>query len=98
MFKLPTKFKVTVVANGAKQRLRVIASNGLGWEHVSGSRQDRCPTWAEMRAVKAFFWDKEDTVVQFHSPESEHVNAHPNCLHLWRPTTFQIQNPPNYLV
>lgn len=88
MFKLPTKFKVTVVANGAKQRLRVIASNGLGWEHVSVSRQDRCPTWAEMCAVKAFFWDKEDTVVQFH----------PNCLHLWRPTTFQIQTPPNYLV
>ena len=91
-------YEMTVVANGAKQRLRVIASNGLGWEHVSVSRQDRCPTWAEMCAVKAFFWDKEDTVVQFHPPESEYVNVHPNCLHLWRPANFQIQTPPNYLV
>ena len=27
------------------QRLFCIASDGAGWEHVSVSRSDRCPTW-----------------------------------------------------
>jgi hypothetical protein len=26
------------------QTLTVVASDGLGWEHVSVSRRDRCPT------------------------------------------------------
>ncbi|MCX8016968.1 MAG: hypothetical protein N2690_03550, partial [Rhodocyclaceae bacterium] len=32
--------------------LRVIASHEDGWEHVSVSRPDRCPTWEEMCRVK----------------------------------------------
>jgi hypothetical protein len=29
--------------------LRVIASDGEGWDHVSVSLPDRCPTWEEMK-------------------------------------------------
>lgn len=50
------------VAHG--QTLRAIASDGGGWEHVSVSRSDRCPTWEEMCQVKALFWDGDDCVVQ----------------------------------
>jgi hypothetical protein len=67
------------------QQVFVIASDAMGWEHVSVSRSDRCPTWDEMCQVKAMFWDDDNCVVQFHPPRSEYVNNHPNCLHLWRP-------------
>ena len=64
--------------------LLVIASDGLGWEHVSVSMENRCPTWEEMCKVKALFWDADDLVVQLHPPKGDYVNQHPFCLHLWR--------------
>ena len=78
--------------------LKIIASDGLGWEHVSVSLPHRCPTWGEMAAVKARFWDASDCVVQYHPPESEYVNNHPFCLHLWRSTEHPFPVPPSLLV
>lgn len=66
--------------------LRVIASWGGGWDHVSVTtrRTNLCPTWREMEAVReAFFYDSE-LVVQFSPPRTKVVNIHPGCLHLWR--------------
>lgn len=77
---------------------KVIASDGEGWEHVSVSFPTRCPSWAEMAHIKGLFWDAGDCVVQFHPPESEYVNNHPYCLHLWRPTGHDIPTPPSILV
>jgi hypothetical protein len=80
----------------------VIASDGLGWEHVSVSlllrRHERCPTWEEMCEVKALFWDHEDCVIEYHPPESEYRNRHPYCLHLWRPVGQEIPRPDPRLV
>ncbi len=78
--------------------LRVIASNGEGWEHVSVSLEDRLPTWPEMCHIKGLFWDDEDCVVQFHPPKSEYVNCHPNCLHLWRKIGSEFETPPAWMV
>jgi hypothetical protein len=70
------------------------AAEGVGdWEHVSVSRRSRCPEWHEMARVKQMFWDKTETVLQFHPPESEYVNLHPFCLHLWKPR-WEIVLPP----
>ncbi|MBN9401241.1 MAG: hypothetical protein J0I30_00235 [Burkholderiales bacterium] len=80
------------------QRVQVVASDHGGWEHVSVSRQDRCPTWDEMCQVKALFWEPEDCVVQFHPRESEYVNLHPYCLHMWRPTDEVLVLPPKGMV
>ncbi len=80
------------------QRVFVIASDLMGWEHVSVSRRDRCPTWEEMCQIKAIFWDDTDCVVQYHPPRSEYVNNHPNCLHLWRPTEASVPMPPSIMV
>ncbi len=68
--------------------LKVIASDGMGWEHVSVSLTTRCPTWEEMCFIKDLFWGAEACVIQFHPPESEYVNNHSFCLHLWRPTEY----------
>lgn len=80
------------------QKVFVIASDGDGWEHVSVSRQDRCPTWSEMCQIKDMFWDGEDCVIQFHPPRSEYVNIHPYCLHLWREVGKDFLRPPRVMV
>lgn len=75
-----------------------IATSEAGWEHVSVSRKNRCPTWEEMCAVKDMFFEKEECAIQYHPRESEYVNNHPYCLHIWRPIGIAIPEPPSYLV
>lgn len=48
--------------------------------------------------VKGLFWSEEETVVQFHPPESTYISNHPYCLHLWRDTRNDHQLPPPVLV
>jgi hypothetical protein len=75
--------------------LQCIASNGEGWDHVSVSLPNRCPNWMEMELVKRMFFNDEETAMQLHVPPSDHVNKHPNCLHLWRPNDGrEIPRPP----
>lgn len=81
--------------------LRVISSGSAidnpeseGWEHVSVSVPDRCPTWDEMCRVKGLFWREDETVIQFHPPKAQYVNQHPHCLHLWRNTKAEQPLPP----
>ena len=82
----------------------VIASDGAmppdtqAWEHVSVSLPDRCPTWLEMCAIKALFWDDDDLVLQYHPPRSEWVSNHRYCLHLWRPVGLELPKPPQLMV
>lgn len=78
--------------------LRIVASDGMGWEHVSVSLPTRCPTWEEMCRVKNMFWDDTDCVVQYHPPKSDYVNNHPYCLHLWRPIGIELPKPPSFMV
>ena len=83
--------------------LTVIASDGMGWEHVSakahqGANKTRIPTWGEMCYVVFLFWDAEDVVMQLHPPRSQWVNCHPSVLHLWRPTHVPIPLPDPVLV
>lgn len=76
----------------------IIASDGAGWEHVSVSLPNRCPTWEEMVYIKNQFWARDDCVIQFHPPESEYINNHPYCLHLWRQIGATIAMPDKSLV
>lgn len=79
--------------------LIIIASDGMGWEHVSvhaaKMRCSRIPNWKEMHFVKTEFWDDEDTVMQLHPKKSEYVNNHDHTLHMWRPTDREIPTPPS---
>lgn len=78
--------------------MRVIASSGDGWDHVSVSRPDRVPNWYEMEQVKRLFFEPHETAMQLHVPVEDHLNIHPNCLHLWRPTDIEVPRPPNWMV
>jgi hypothetical protein len=77
-----------------------------GWEHVTVMNvkaggpdgPDRCATWDEMCAVKSWFWEPEECVVQFHPPESDYVSVAPHALHLWRHREIIFPRPPTHLV
>ena len=78
--------------------LRIIASNGEGWDHVSVSLANRCPRWSEMEHVKRAFFLDHETAMQLHVPPGDHISHHPYCLHLWRPHDAEIPRPPAILV
>lgn len=74
---------------GEARRICIVASTSLGWDHVSvsfGNVSPKTPSWDLMCAVKNMFWEPEIAVMQLHPPQSDYVNFHPGCLHLWRPT------------
>lgn len=115
-FHVPEKYRVTKGQYGTSARdgnnghfdfqlsngvcIHTVASDGLGWEHVSVSlsHHHRCPWWPEMMAVKRLFWDDDDWVVEYHPAQTAYVNCHPYCLHLWRPVGEPLPTPPSYLV
>ena len=69
-----------------------------GWEHVSVSRPDRCPTWEEMCKVKEMFWRDDETVIQFHPRKDKNINNHEYCLHLWKLASSEFLLPPDELI
>ncbi len=81
-------------------KLFAIASDGLGWDHVSVSPFDekRTPTWEEMNWIKDLFWGEEESVIQYHPPKSKYINNYPYVLHLWKPQDQDIPLPPVALV
>lgn len=76
----------------------VIASDGLGWEHVSVSSKNRIPSWEVMCKIKELFFEDDEVVIQYHPKKSEYINNHKNCLHLWRAIEKEIPTPPSILV
>lgn len=87
-----------VRGTGSGSTLYVIVGSGEGWEHVSVSNPRRIPNWNEMCRVKSLIWIDSEVVMQLHPAESDYVNVHQNCLHLWRPTDQQIPLPPRWMV
>lgn len=86
---------------GEARRIRCIASDGEGWQHVSvsfGQHSKSAPSWELMCRIKDLFWNDEDWVCQFHPAKSEYVNNHPGCLHLWKPTDAMLPTPHSLLV
>lgn len=78
--------------------LKVIASAGEGWDHVSVSRENRTPTWGEMEQIRRLFFKDDETAMQLHVPPTDHINQHPYCLHMWRPHDQEIPRPPAIMV
>lgn len=59
-----------------------LEADGKIWAHLSVSRPDRCPTHEEMIEIKRDFLG-DLPAVSVWVPTRDHVNVHPNCLHLW---------------
>lgn len=70
--------------------LRVLRSlsktrDGSMWIHVSVSRPDRIPNWAELSKVKDEFIGVNREAYQVLAAKKDHVNVMEFCLHLWAP-------------
>lgn len=80
--------------------LEVIASDGLGWDHVSVTllNSNLPPSWSVMCQIKRLFWGDDEWVVQFHPPKDQYVDNHPGCLHLWRCTSASQPTPRKEMV
>ena len=79
--------------------LRVIAASGGGWDHVSVSLPDRCPTWNEMDFIKRLLFHPHEVCVQYHVAVDDHINLHPYTLHIWRKHgRAKIPLPPKTMV
>ena len=80
--------------------LKVLASRGRGWDHVSVSCNDRTPTWGEMDKIKRAFFEDHEVCMQLHVAVDDHINNHPFVLHIWRPVSKlkPIPLPPKGLV
>lgn len=78
--------------------LRVLASWGMGWDHVSVSLSNRTPNWREMEHVKRLFFEDYEWAMQLHAPPSKHINVHPYTLHMWRPQVEEIPVPPRVMI
>lgn len=61
----------------------VHAIDGKDWLHVSISRRTTMPTYADLVYVKRHWVGEDRHAVMVLPPASEHVNLHPNCLHLF---------------
>lgn len=57
--------------------------DGHKWLHTSYSRKSRIPTYEDTVFIKNNFIGKDKKAVMIFPEESEHINIHPFCLHLW---------------
>ena len=62
-----------------------VEKDGKPWIHTSFSRKSRIPDYRDIKWVKETFVGKEKIAIQILPIESEHVNIHNFCLHLWTP-------------
>ena len=71
-----------------------VCSNGGGWDHVSVSHRNRCPSWDEMCVFKDIFFRKDECCIEYHPAEKNYVNVHQYCLHIWKPQKVELPTPP----
>lgn len=76
------------LVRGLDRRMSVIVSgavelDGRRWIHLSCANPDRLPSWEDLVEVKTAILGGEATAYQVIPPKAQHVNIHPNCLHLF---------------
>ena len=81
-----------------KKWLNFVFSYSCGFEHLSVSMPNRTPSWEQMCMMKDVFWNEDEVCMQLHPKKEEYVNNHNHCLHIWKPTTQEIPQPPSILV
>jgi hypothetical protein len=63
--------------------LRVIASDGMGWEHGSVSLPNRCPNWREICFIKDVCWEAEEVFIPYHPFLSSIQIPYSRWIFLW---------------
>jgi len=74
---------LSVIVTGA------VEADGREWAHLSVAGPGRVPTWAELVSVRDAIFGGAAYAVKVVPPSAEHVNIHPDVLHLWLPNGFR---------
>ena len=86
MNKLETKeaIKLTApISTKLDSGMSVIITMDDDKAHVSIAREDRYPSWDEIRDFRYEYLPDDMTFGILLPPKKEYVNVHPNCFHLW---------------
>lgn len=70
---------------GLQVAINAFGYKGNIWIHASISHPDRLPTYHELCSLKEVVFGKQGICAQVFEAAENHVNIHPNCLHLWGP-------------
>lgn len=73
----PKNSRLMVIMTGMVER------DGKRWLHVSFSRPNRTPSYADLVLVKERFIGADLQAITVHPRAAEHVSLHNYCLHLW---------------
>jgi hypothetical protein len=57
--------------------------NNERYLHISASFPSHAPTYSDLRDIKNIFIGKEAEAFQVLPKESEYINVHPYCMHIW---------------
>lgn len=68
---------LTIIVSGDTEQ------DGKRWLHLSVAHPSRMPTWTEVKDMRDWFLGRERKAIHVIPPESQHVNKHPYCLHVW---------------
>lgn len=88
-------FTVEPITN---KRLNFKFTKTHGWEHLSVSMPNKCPSWEQMCFIKDQFWRDDEACVEYHPKKEDYVNNHKYCLHIWRPYEVELPTPPSIMV
>jgi len=69
--------QLMVLVSGRREK------DGKRWVHVSMSYPNKLPGWNVVRMVKDRFIGRDKKAIQVFPADTEYVNIHPFCLHLW---------------
>ena len=80
-------FGAAIYRNKAQGLLVLVSlsmmENGEHFLHVSVSRKSRLPSWDDLKRVKNAFIGEDREAVHVLPKQSDYINLHPYCLHLW---------------
>lgn len=86
--------------DGLREPLRILVSEGPApddqsgvWLHASISHRDRIPTYDELVLLHHAVWGASGWAYQVFAPAVDHINIHPNVLHLWGRTDGRAELP-----
>jgi len=77
--------------------LQILAAVANGWDHVSVSRRNRCPTWPEMTHIAALFFKDDEMAMLLHLPTVGRASPPSYCVDWWRPHGQDIPRPPSMI-
>lgn len=75
------------VYTGKFMGCNLVITKDAGLYHLSISRKDRLPSYDELKSARYQFLPEVPYMVQIFPPESDFVNVHEFCLHLWQPSS-----------